>query len=94
MKNISYADKSPEMEMDNSEDEARVRLQDIIPKARSSFLYVYDFGDDWEHKITVEKIVDQDELFSGRAVCIDGALFPAHRKTAGVYSATMTFLRY
>ncbi len=85
VKGISYADKNPEMEMDESEDEARVRLQDIAPKARNSFLYIYDFGDDWQHKITVEKIVDQDERFSGRAVCIDGALSGPQEDCGGIF---------
>jgi hypothetical protein len=32
-------------------------LDDLGLKAKQSFLYIYDFGDTWEHKITVSKII-------------------------------------
>jgi hypothetical protein len=35
-------------------DERRARLSDVV-SAGSTFAYVYDFGDDWRHKIVVEK---------------------------------------
>lgn len=37
-------------------DERRVRLGSVA-KAGSSFLYWYDFGDDWRHKVVVEKVM-------------------------------------
>lgn len=37
-------------------DERRARLGNLV-KAGSSFLYVYDFGDDWRHKVVVEKVL-------------------------------------
>jgi Plasmid pRiA4b ORF-3-like protein len=37
-------------------DERRARLGNVA-KAGSSFLYVYDFGDDWRHKVVVEKVL-------------------------------------
>ncbi|MGE0139576.1 MAG: plasmid pRiA4b ORF-3 family protein [Ilumatobacteraceae bacterium] len=36
-------------------DARRARL-DKVAKAGDSFTYTYDFGDDWEHKVTVEKV--------------------------------------
>lgn len=39
---------------DPPEDERRTRLR-TIAEPGSSFLYVYDFGDDWRHRIVVEK---------------------------------------
>jgi hypothetical protein len=33
-----------------------VTLAQVAPKARSKILYTYDFGDDWEHDIVVEKV--------------------------------------
>ncbi|CAN5796507.1 hypothetical protein BH23ACT2_BH23ACT2_07190 [soil metagenome] len=36
-------------------DERAVRL-DSVAAAGSSFHYTYDFGDDWRHKVTVEKV--------------------------------------
>ncbi len=43
-----------------------------VARKGSSFLYRYDFGDDWEHDIKVEDVVepDRDPL---RLVCLDGA---------------------
>lgn len=35
-------------------DERRARLRNLV-KAGSSFAYLYDFGDDWRHKVVVEK---------------------------------------
>ena len=41
-------------------DENEYRLQDVAgPKEK--FLYEYDFGDDWEHEVLVEKIVPRKE---------------------------------
>lgn len=37
-------------------DERRTRLRSVA-KVGSSFLYVYDFGDDWRHKVVVEKVL-------------------------------------
>lgn len=39
---------------DPPEDERHTRLR-TIAEPGSSFLYVYDFGDDWRHRIVVEK---------------------------------------
>ncbi|HEX3779662.1 MAG TPA: plasmid pRiA4b ORF-3 family protein [Pseudonocardiaceae bacterium] len=41
-------------------EEATVTLEQVAPGARSAISYVYDFGDDWEHSILVEKVLDQD----------------------------------
>ena len=36
--------------------ERRHHLNQIAPSEKSKFMYVYDFGDNWEHEILVEKI--------------------------------------
>lgn len=43
------------------EDEWTVRLADLKLAAKSTFNYTYDFGDSWEHQVTVEKILTPDE---------------------------------
>jgi hypothetical protein len=35
-------------------DERRIRLVQLLPETGSRLIYRYDFGDDWEHEITVE----------------------------------------
>jgi len=51
-------------------DERRMRL-DAIAGEGSSFRYTYDFGDGWEHKVTVEKVLPADSVATVPA-CIDG----------------------
>jgi len=41
-------------------DERRVRLGELIGGVGDRLLYTYDFGDDWEHEITVEDLLDPD----------------------------------
>jgi hypothetical protein len=46
-------------------------LADIAQREKTPLIYGYDFGDGWEHKVVVEKILAAD---SGKkcAVCLDG----------------------
>ena len=41
-------------------DERKYRLAEIAPTEKSKFIYKYDFGDSWEHKVVVEKILPFD----------------------------------
>ena len=54
------------------EDEAIVNLDEVAPRKGFQFGYEYDFGDSWEHQITVEDILPDDGTLSGFAECIDG----------------------
>lgn len=51
--------------------DARETRLDQVADAGSSFTYTYDFGDDWKHKVTVEKALDESPVASLPA-CIDG----------------------
>jgi hypothetical protein len=51
-------------------DEQMVYLQDIISNVKDNFVYEYDFGDGWEHKIVLEKKLPLD--FSESPVVIKG----------------------
>ena len=42
---------------DSGVDESMVLLSDILHQEKDWFIYEYDFGDDWRHKITLEKIL-------------------------------------
>jgi hypothetical protein len=46
--------------LDDSSDEDMARLSRVMPAVRTVVTYVYDFGDWWEHVITLEKVVDAD----------------------------------
>jgi len=41
--------------------EAPVTLEQVAPRVNSKLRYTYDFGDDWDHDILVEKVLDRDE---------------------------------
>lgn len=43
-----------EMQM---EDERKVGLSELLTKPKEAFEYDYDFGDDWQHLVTLEKIL-------------------------------------
>lgn len=51
-------------------DERRTRL-DAIAAEGSSFRYTYDFGDGWDHRIVVEKVLPSDTATAVPA-CTDG----------------------
>lgn len=48
-------------------------LSDIFSKENQKFTYIYDFGDDWVHKITLEKILTDDiqtpQIITGKGQC-------------------------
>jgi hypothetical protein len=56
------------------EDERRARLRNLVGEG-SSFLYVYDFGDYWRHKVVVEKVLPAERgarypsCIGGRRAC-------------------------
>lgn len=37
-------------------DESKYTVTDIAPRARNIFGYIYDFGDDWVHRLRVKKV--------------------------------------
>ena len=53
--------------------ESKVILSDAIPNQKDKMTYEYDFGDSWNHKIIVEKILSADPAASKVALCLDGA---------------------
>ena len=61
-----------EMEDMDMENEETVFLSQFATKANQKFIYEYDFGDSWEHEVTVEKIVPLDSQ-AQYPICLDGA---------------------
>jgi hypothetical protein len=53
-------------------DASQVRLKDFSRKPGTAFTYVYDFGDNWRHTITLEKLVAVTPA-PKTATCIGGA---------------------
>jgi hypothetical protein len=42
------------------EDETGVELADVLVGGARSLTYIYDFGDDWKHRLVVEEVHDAD----------------------------------
>ena len=57
-------------DLDDIADEEGVTLRDALG-AKKTFTYVYDYGDDWRHKVKVEKVVTLGAPIE-RGVCIGG----------------------
>ena len=45
---------------ESAQNEARYKLQDLLLNPKDKLLYLYDFGDDWEHIITLKAVVETD----------------------------------
>jgi hypothetical protein len=52
---------------------SKTKLDKIFYEKGRSFTYIYDFGDGWEHKITLEKITEDKTLtadcLAGKGTC-------------------------
>jgi hypothetical protein len=46
-----------EFDMAMTAGDTDVKLCDVVKRAKAKFRYTYDFGDDWRHSLTVEKIL-------------------------------------
>ncbi|WP_426226085.1 plasmid pRiA4b ORF-3 family protein [Pseudarthrobacter sp. DSP2-3-2b1] len=60
-----YAPVAPDGEGDfygeNSQDETNVTAAQLLPSVGSTMTYTYDFGDDWEHAVTLERVLNSDD---------------------------------
>lgn len=59
--------------MGSPENEERVRLSSVVARVGAKLLYTYDFGDNWEHGIVLEKRLPMPPNMTF-PVCIDGQL--------------------
>jgi len=55
------------------ENERNIRLSSVLRRPGAKLIYTYDFGDNWEHAIVLEKLLP---LMPGTTdpICIDGSL--------------------
>jgi len=56
---------------DDGVPEADVRLDEVLGEAGDTLRYVYDYGDDWEHVMVLEAVLDRP-VDAARAVCTGG----------------------
>ncbi len=74
-----------------TEDEGDYALDEVIQRENMKFRYVYDFGDGWQHEITVEKIIPADELDPedlSKPVCLKGKRACPPEDCGGVWGYT------
>lgn len=76
-----YGTPDPELEMLN---ESKFTLKDIAPQEGNRFIYDYDFGDSWQHEVTVEKILPPDPSLKS-PVCLDGKNACPPEDCGGIY---------
>jgi len=66
------------------EDQSKISLNDAFPSKGKSFRYIYDFGDDWIHKIKVEDVLSAEP--KGRyPVCLDGEYACPPEDSGGIF---------
>jgi len=67
------------------EDERKVRLYQVAPEENVKFSYEYDFGDNWEHTVLIEKILPAEK---GKhcPICVKGKRACPPEDVGGVWS--------
>ncbi|MBN2107187.1 MAG: plasmid pRiA4b ORF-3 family protein [Deltaproteobacteria bacterium] len=65
-----YGTPDPDFDFD-CKPESKAKLDDLLKKEKASIIYEYDFGDGWEHKIVLEKILPFTKDFKA-PVCLKG----------------------
>jgi hypothetical protein len=69
-------------------DESKVRVGGLLPSAGSTMTYTYDFGDNWEHGITVEKILTSDDDSGQLPRCTAGRGAAPAEDSGGIWGWT------
>ena len=66
----SYGEPGPHLDLEVMS-EQKFRLDQILQREKDSMVYEYDFGDGWEHKIVLEKLLPYDSKMT-LPICIKG----------------------
>jgi hypothetical protein len=79
---IGYID--PNEEFEDIADANKVTLDLLLTKEGFSFIYLYDFGDNWQHTVEVETILEKenDKVYP---VCTDGQLACPPEDSGGIH---------
>ncbi len=69
-----YSLEEPEEEFEGMEEDSReYRVKDIFKDKGQKMIYIYDFGDDWQHQLTLEQIdngkLQKPVLLAGKGAC-------------------------
>ena len=89
---IEYIQPDPDFGFDRGQrNEKRVYLSQIAAEQGAHFVYLYDFGDGWEHDVVVEDLLPAEP---GREypVCVDGGGACPPEDVGGIWSYLEDFL--
>lgn len=70
-----FGDADPEFGLDDAIDEDAVEIGKVLRKEKDRLYYVYDMGDNWQHRIALEKILPDapqtplPQCLKGRRAC-------------------------
>jgi len=67
---VSYGDPASG-DGDEIKDARRTRVAEVVAGENSKFIYIYDFGDDWQHVLKVEKLLPPNPQIR-RGICLAG----------------------
>ncbi len=71
LRGTRYGEPDPDFDDDDTINEKRVRLETVLPRKGARMMYLYDFGDGWEHDVRVEEIFPTDPTVK-YPVCVEG----------------------
>lgn len=75
----------PDFDIEPIHNETRVKLGDLGLAVGQKFEYTYDYGDNWEHAIKVEKILPFDPA-ARYPICVAGKLACPPEDCGGIWS--------
>jgi len=58
--------------LEDGKQEGKFRLCDLVKRKGTKFEYLYDFGDNWEHHLVLEKTNYVVEGHEAKIICMDG----------------------
>jgi hypothetical protein len=65
-------------------DSYRAKIGNLVKEKGSLFLYEYDFGDEWEHQLLLEDILDRD-IKNRYPICLAGENASPREDSGGAY---------
>nr|WP_264178956.1 plasmid pRiA4b ORF-3 family protein [Ferribacterium limneticum] len=86
-----FAIPDPEFDWELVRSEKRIQLKTALG-GMTSFKYIYDFGDHWEHRIKLEKKLLGAPKLSDRALCLGGPNAHHPKMSVARWATRISFL--
>lgn len=84
---VDYSEPPPDTAWPPVQDPHRVTLNQVIHQPGSKFIYVYDFGADWQHVIKVDSILPP-QPDTGYPLCLSGQRACPPENSGGIFHYT------